>query len=120
MVFLIEPKTSFSWPPRKLLKLGRSTQKAEGVNILSNKPIKMQTFSSLGMAYRIKKLFDVKPDKDDENWGNYNKYNKEEEKCVFWGYCSYKSCSSCIYVCRNVMPNIFQGMDDISVIYTGN
>lgn len=44
----------------------------------------------------------------------------EEEKCVFWYYCSYKSCSSCIYVCRNVMPSILQSVDDISVIYTGN
>ena len=120
MVSLIEDMTSFSRPPRKLLKLGQWPQKAEGVNILNNKPVKTQTLSSLGMAYHSKKLFHVKlSKKDDENWGNYNKYNKEE-KCVFWYYCSYKSCSSCIYVCRNVMPNILQGVDDISVIYTGN
>lgn len=66
MVSLIEDMTSFSRPPRKLLKLGQSPQKAEGVNILNNKPIKMQTLSSLGMAYHIKKLFHVKMDKKDD------------------------------------------------------
>jgi len=42
----------------------------------------MQTASSLGMAYHIKKLFHVKLEKKgDENWGNYNKYNKRRRVC---------------------------------------
>lgn len=84
MVSLIEDMASFSRPPRKLLEQGQSPQKAEGVNILNNNSVKMQTLSSLGMAYHIKKLFHVKLDKeDDKNGGNYNKYNKGKKKYPF-------------------------------------
>lgn len=64
--------------PRKLLELGQLFQKAEGVTVLNNKPIKMQTLSSVDMAYHIKNLFHFKLEKEAENWGNYNKYNEEE------------------------------------------
>lgn len=80
----------------------------------------MQTSSMLGMAYHIKKLLYVKlGKKNNKNWDNYKNTKKEEEECVFWYYCWYKS-SSCIYVCRDVMTSILQGVGDISLICTRN